>query len=384
MVALVPQTADAALQVVRSTAPQYVKDFVDLTLKRRLWMGLINKYGRIIFNEGGHTCVWSAKIRDDRPIAIGSNPAFTFEEVDRNEQFSLGWRGYGHPGALNKLSQLQNGNAGPAQLYNLMNYTTENLVADFSKMWNTEIYVDGNEAGNEQRYHGRGTFLNYKAGMTSDDRVAQPEGTYAGLSIELGDLGGSASNLLGGDAPNTTLGADWPEGTYTADFDATSPLILNWSSERWNEQGDTDWANNAPYVLSYANEIQGARGARESRVGGSSPIVSLITPKMKNDFEMKQRELYRIDVPLAEGAELGFPEVYKYNGVYLAADAECPHGEMHQLAPGTMEWANLTSKLWEIEGPTYMPGQLKYIWLLYNYGNFRFQPKAECFAKAIA
>jgi hypothetical protein len=385
MANLVPQTTDEATEVARATAPTFIKGFADLTMRKRIWMALLRKYGRVLFNQGGHTTVWGVRVREATPHTIGANPTFDFNSINRNEQLSLDWRGYGHEGVLWVKDKLMNGQAGASQLWNMLNDRTETLAEEFARMFNREIYVDGEAAGNGERFHGRGTFLNYKAGVTSDDRVALPDGSYAGLSIELGGLGGSCTNAISaGEKPNTDLGADWPEGQATADFDATSPLILNISSDRWTPDGGTTWRDNNEAILSYTNEIQSARGARESRTAGEAPILNLMTAKMKNEFEMGQRGRFQINLQMQEMIDLGFPDTYRYEGAVIAADYECPHGEMHQLSPGTMEYAALTEDYWTFEGPTYLPGQMKWIWLLYTYGNFRFQPKCEAFGKSIA
>lgn len=383
MVAAVPQTIGEAEEVVRSTAPKFLKDFSDATMRKRPMFALMKKFGNILHNEGGPVVVWDMMVRDDRPTAVDSNPALSFAPDQRFEQFSIENRKYVHTGMLHKFNELLNSKAGPAKLFDLLNTKTQNLVGDFSKLYCGELYADG--VADVLRFHGRGSFLNYKAGMTSMDKVALPDGDYAGQSIELGGLGGSDSDDIPADEQaNTDLGSDWPEGKSTADFDATSPLLLNYSSPRWTEDGRTEWKWNARRVLDYANEIQSVRGARQARTGESAPTVATMTAVMKDQFQEGFFQKFRIQVELQDMTDLGFPDTWNYSGNYIMTDAECPARECHIMSPGTMEFSTVTEDFWVIDGPFYVKDELKYKWVLYCLGNFRWQPKMEAWAAPIA
>ncbi len=358
--------ADEWIGLVQTTAPRYLKGAMDMTIRKRLWLSLLRKKGRIILNGSGTSIKWQARF-DEAPVeSRGDNTPVTYANRDLYRQLELDWREYL---ATNKLTKRQRTmNDGNEALVKLYSEILPNLVKDIDSKLGTEMYVDGYATGNSNRFCGFDSFTGTSTTVVGD-KVAYPSDTYAGRSTAPGATAGTWSADMT-TKPNAALATDWPEGSGTTSYDWLSPKLLNWSSTAWT--GTNTWASTCELVLRQAKIWCTAT----SGVDGTPELV-VLAPALYNDFVNKQQSRVNIWAPHKEADDLGFPDALMFDGMAIhyeyGVPANCGYG--HNFMEQQLNI--LGSDFYKSEGPTWDPFTNSYLFQVGVMGNMQFTPKAH-------
>lgn len=367
---LVPPSVSGHINSVRDLAPRFWKGVSDLTIRNFLTFFMLQKWGSITFNARSHSQVWNARIKQPQILPAIDGQPIEFPNTDTDIQFYCGVKGYRGGDSLPEQEYLQAQGA-PEQITNRYERKSKELAQSMMERLSHSYWKDGNLSANAAEFTGIKTPLSYATGtVTAADKVAKPDGSYAGQSCVLGNLGGSWSSDLT-TSPNANLANDWPFGQGSSEYDGTSPLIVNYASTAW-DTGSTDWATNAIAATSYAQTAMLHRGGQS--MVGALPNVTM-SSDMFTEFKNSFRENNRQMMPFTDG-DLGYPgETLKVDGMVYSMDYACPVGEAFMYLPQYVEAFFLHSQIYGAMGPEYSIPHIAYLYYISCYGNFKFSPK---------
>ena len=370
---LVPPSVTGHINSVRDLAPRYWKEVSDLTVRNYLTFYNLRKYGSMTFNARSHSQVWNARVKQPQVLPSVDNQPIEFVNTDTDIQFYIGIKGYRGSDFLPEQEFLQAQGA-PEQISDRYTRKSKELAQSMQERLCNSYWKDGNVAANAYDFAGIKTPLSYAAGTCgAADLIAQPDGTYAGQSCVLGNLGGTWSSGMP-TKPNANLGRDWPFGQGSSEYDGTSPVIVNYASTAWGT-GATDWATNAVAATSYAQTAMLHRGGQS--MVGAQPNVCMAS-EMFTDFKNSFRENNRQIMPFRDG-DLGFPgESLQVDGMVYMMDYAIPVGEAYMYLPQYVEAFFLHNDIYGVMGPEYSIPHVGYLYYISTYGNFKFLPKYLC------
>jgi hypothetical protein len=91
---LIPSTTDEHVTVAKSTAPRFLKGAADLTLRKRLWLSLIKRYGTIEKNASSHSTTWAVEMSQPAVRQYGDGGDLDFNQHDALDLLTINLRGY--------------------------------------------------------------------------------------------------------------------------------------------------------------------------------------------------------------------------------------------------------------------------------------------------
>lgn len=379
---LVPSTVDGHINLARDTAPMYWKAASDLTVRNFLTFYLLRKFGTLTFNARGHSQVWNAKIRQPPVLPLTDEVPLEFVNQDTDIQFYTGFKGMGSADFMPELEYLL-AQGSPVQITDRFKRKSVDMSQSVDEALQTSFYSDGNDVANQYKYVGIKTPLGYNAGSATvfniTNKIAQPNGTYAGQSCALAANGGTWS-AAGGSFPNTNLGRDWPFGQGQPEYDGTAPTIWNYHSTAFGTGVTSStspleaWETNGVRVIAEAATAMMHRGGY--RNNGGAPLVCVMASDMfvalKNSFRAQNRH----SMPWQDG-DFGFPnqDTLMVDGVICTSDYNVPPGEAYMWAPQYVEMFNIHPDIYKVYGPEFNMQRRGYLYMATAYGNFKFQPK---------
>lgn len=372
MAEVLPTSSTEGVELVHSHAPQYWRDKSDLTIRGRIWLYLMEMYGTMEFNvDASYAGVWNIMNKLPDVVPQGDSATITFDEHNSMDQLTVDLRGYRATDRLGHKNWLINrGNQN--RIVNIYDDKSENLLKAMRKMINADLYIDGYAANNTNRYIGLNSFMGYSSGNTAvTDRLAYPSDTYGGKSTELGALGGTAeSGVTGAETYNANFSSHFPDETFSEEYDCLTPLLVNYTSSAWT---NSTWKTNCEEVLRFAIDVQANRGAASDE--SNSPNLAMSGRKLFTDFKEYFSARNQIIQPVANAIDLGFPETLNFEGTWLTFDYDCPSTECYLMNPGSMEYFSPQDDLFDVFGPEWNLSAMSFLYLVSNYGNFRWQPK---------
>ena len=328
----VVQTAGESLAVIKTTAAKYFSGAGDLTIRNRLWLSLLAKYGRIVYDQEGVTCTWDVQYDEPPIIAHGASGEISFDMHDLFLQLTVDWRGYLGTDAMHEKDRLMS--KGEVAIVDRYRSIIPRLRSALDNKFHGELYVDGYATNNENRIHGIESFMG--SGTTvAADKVAQPSDTYGGQSTAVANNGGTWTSALA-TKPNAAVATDWPDGNGTAPYDALSPVLLNTSSTNWGT-GSTQWEDNCARVLRRGIHWLTKNGGQDGK-----PTYIMMGSDFFTDFQNYQEAKMRIIIEHEEADDLGFTDTLKFDGVIVKSEFDVAASTGYIVNPQQMELACLT------------------------------------------
>lgn len=369
-----PTAVDEQVRIIVDTAPKYFKGESDLTLRNHQMLRLLKQHGRIEFNAKEYSRTWNVKLREP-PIRTATDGArIVFDSHVTDEQLTVDRRGYQ---ATDKMTELEwMSNQGPRQIVRRYDRLMSDMKDAFDKHIAEKFYVNANSAEHAHNYQGVGTILEQDSSVavTAADRVAAPKASYGGHSTELGYFGGEWDTSASGVTYNAAIGNGWPLGKGSSEYDAMSPMLINYASNAWGTES-TSFQDNIEMVLSFLTTAMLTRTGYKNLTG--APMVIMCDPdlfmKAKNHFRDRNRQ----PVPMSELTELGLPgDSLRIDGCFLTSDYSLGGtGKCYCLCPQYLEMFNVHSDLYKVYGPEWTLTDAAYLMYASAYGNYRFQPK---------
>lgn len=366
MATLVPSSSAEHVATVKATAPRYFKKASDLTMRRRLWLAMLERYGVVEYNADSFSTTWDVEYSEPEVRSYGDAGDQTFAEHDALQQLTVNVRGYTTTDKLTKKQRLMN--KGKSQIYNLYEKKSKNLLKAIRKKFHRELYIDGYATNNDDRLIGIESFMGTDGNTVVGDIVANPSDTYGGLSTALGAISGSWDSDLA-TSPNATIATDWPYGRGDVEYDFIAPKPFNYGSSSWSS-GNTNWLDNCEDVLRTAGIVCATLTDDED-----TPMVHMLDSKMYADFCTYWSARGRIIHPHKESEDLGFGRTLNFEGAMVHFEYDCPPGVGYGLSPTMMELFSMEDTLFVPDGPSWSIEKKAWLYEVGFFGNLRFQPK---------
>jgi len=368
MVATLLSTYDVEwLGVIHEQTPRFMKGAADETVRRRMLLSYLRKYGRIVLNANSPVCIWNIKYKQQPIESAGDGGTLTFTRHDLYKQAALNWRGYVGTDMMTEKEYLMN--QGPGRILNRYSEVIPSLMEAMTDNFGGEMILDGEATDRQNNLHGIESFMG--AGTTvANDLIAKPDDDYAGLATDLGDAGGSWSTNLGtGVYPNAAVGSDWPNGKGSYQYDFYAPLLLNSSSTRWGT-GSTNFESNCERIIRQGIIWLANKGGNSGR-----PKMVLLSADRYSAFLNHLSTKQRVIVPHKESQDLGFEDTVNFDGVSIAFDYEVPPSTGYMLNVQNMELASLDKVLFGYRGPDWSMRDRAWLFYVGFWGNMRYRPK---------
>lgn len=372
---LVPSTIEGHINRARDVAPRFWKMASDLTIRNYLTFYLLRRFGRVTYGARSHTQVWNAKIRQPQVLPLVDGVPLSFANQDTDIQFYIGIKSMGVSDSMPELDYLIMQGA-PEQINDRYKEKSIDLSTAIDQSLQHSFYKDGNDSANLYSYVGIKTPLSYLATDGSvfsiADKIARPNGTYAGQGCTLATNGGTWSAALG-TSPNASLAKDWPYGQGSPEYDGTSPIIFNYATSQF-QTGETSWEANGVRAIAEAATMLMHRAGFMNNSG--APLVCVMSSDMfielKNSFRAQNRHI----MPWKDG-DFGFPnqDTIMVDGVLCTSDYTVPAGEAYMWAPQYVEMFNVHENIYKSYGPEFSMMHRAFLYMATAYGNFKFQPK---------
>ena len=357
--------AGEGILAVKSTAPKYIKGAIDLTIRKRPLLGLLNQYGRLMFgSDPSHITKWHVQIREPEVREFGDSQRQVFLEHDAYEQLQIENAAYI---ATDKLPLLANNvNSGANAIVRHYDEKLPILVKAATHRICADTFNDGS-TGSTNRLAGLRTAMQPDGSVDANDLIAAPASTaaYGGKSCQLGAFGGTWSSDMG-TAPSSVLSNDWPYGSGDPEYDALAPKMFNYSSNRW-ASGQTGFEDNVLEILSLAKTTTKSLGG-----DGSEPMLHMLCTEFYHGFQNALKAKERIILQHQEGADYGFPNVLNYEGALVNYDFDVPSQKGYGMNIQEMSLYTLTDDLFFSEGPVWNTEAQAYLFVVGFHGNYRF------------
>jgi hypothetical protein len=355
---------DNALLAVKTTAPQYLKDATDMTIRRRLILKLLQESGNMIFNWRSPSMTWKVKVRTPKGRAMTAGQRSIFKMHDAYEELTISHASFEVTDKLDRMTQMIN-ETSPNQIIDLAGTKMEDLVLEASRILAEQFYVDASGANSDQ-FTGVQTFFKAHSSTVSTDIVALPDSaiSYGGKSIGLGQFGGFWSNTLTGSYPSSVLAKDWPEGSGSPEYDWNSPKMLKYNGN-WGAASNS-WANNCTKVLRRGSSYIAHTSGQDM-----APIVNVLSNRLYNEFRDNLETRERLNVS-DYAKELGFPDIMNYEGALITTDFNCPADRGYGINPAEMALYSVHDSLFFTDGPIWSTPEQSTLLLVGALGNWRY------------
>lgn len=358
--------SDEWIGVIKTTTPKYMKGASDMTIRKRLFLAMLKKKGRITYNNSGYEVRWQVEYSQPAMHQHGDGSMIDFTNHDAFQQCVLPVSGYEASDSITMKQRAMN--SGSEALVNLFKTKQGRIMKKLSNGLAGEIYKAGGTSGRENAIYGLETALTERTAPAAGDLVAEPSVTYAGLSTALANQGGTWSAV--GTAPNSTLANDWPYGQGDSEYDYFSPKLVNWSSTAWGT-GSTTFEDNAWRVI-------GTTITWLTTLGGDDgmPDICVLHPKMMQDYKNHEEAIRRFNISQSNvGTDLGFKgNALNQDGCVISGDYDCPVNTGYMVNLSSLELMSWMPELFWMKGPDEDPrSAYSTLWASGLYGQLKIE-----------
>lgn len=351
--------------IVKTTIADYLKDEEPAALRRRVFMGMLEKTGRISYDHDGDYIDWPVKKKRAQMTPYEDFQAMTFARMNRHERPQLGWRGYTATEALSEMDRLKN--RGKPAIVKKFTTMTETLMEDCEEYIHGELYTDGEASGNENKFHGlESIFGTTGSVLTGNTRVFAPSDTYAGLSTTLQAFGGTWSTSGGN--------SEWPNGTGSIEYEFWSPTVIDFRSTLYGT-GATTWKANCRAAMRYADTC--AMRNMGDKKNKFYLLERTMLSDLKDELELKEQiQVLATDTPMHS---LGFNQL-RFEGYDIATEYGIPTSTSsndnrvgYLIDLNAIEFMSMYKSIFEPKGPEWEKTRQAYLLMINVFGNLRFK-----------
>jgi hypothetical protein len=347
---------------LHTTLAQHIRQ-VEPSMVRNYQMGaLLEATGRILKSLGGNGFDWPVQFRYHDVEGNTGRTVRNFAQTNIWDTASLPYRGYQTTDAIYRAELLAN--RGPEAIINVFNGFTGRLTGSMQNALGRQYYIDGETSANSKFWHGfdsvfqhSGNTVNITDGtsrsVNAADKVAFPEGTYAGLNIELGAAHGGEN----------ASGAIWPDGIADSQFDFWTPIIVHLAH--------TAFASALDEALRYGI-ITCQRNASQN-----AQITNIFLARdqyevLLNVLDDKERLIIGRGAGAYSLPNFGFRQVINFDGVEVSWEAGVPTGTGYGMNYNDVEMRCRESDFLTPEGPVYDIFTQAYNAVVYTLSNLKF------------
>lgn len=340
-----PSATDWA-RTIGTTLVTHLKEEEQTTFRKFKVFAALEGSGRVSMNQGGRGFDWQVRYRNQPVTSNNGESPRVFSRHNLWQRAYLPYRGYTVTDQVTKREMLEN--RGAQALIDVAGKMASRLQESMQEHLSKEIYIDGNAAGNENRWHGLESIfgidgtVNVNDGSqrqagSSDDPFGWPVDDYAGLSTQLGYIAGSQLET-----------GSWPYVTVDPEYDFYSPLVVNYTSSYFGGATRT-WKDQCVEAIR-----EGVNHAKRNDTRESQIDMILVNRKMYIDFLNRLDSRERAIVTKTTGLRsYGFGDVVELDGIEVSTEYAVPAGVGYGLSIGNMEMKCMEGQLMVGEGPYY-------------------------------
>lgn len=373
-----PSSTDWA-RSIGTTIINYLREEELTTFRKFKVFAALEGSGNVIMNQSGRGIDWQIRYRNQPVSGNNGETPRVFARQNLWVDAQLPFRGYQVTDSIYKKEMLEN--RGQQALVQVAGKMASRLQESMEQYLSKEIWIDGNATGNELRFHGIESFManagtvdwtngTQNATPSANDMFGWPSDTYAGVNTALGAIAGSQSP-----------GSSWPNGTCDPEFDFFSPIIVNYTSNRFGNTGTQSWQLNCVEAVR-----EGINQAKRNDTKESQIDMVIVDRKMYTQYQNRLDSKERILANNNEGLRsYGFKDVFQQDGVDISTEYAVPNNSGYGLSIANMELRCMEGNLMTAEGPFYNEELQSYRYVVSVIANLRFRSPRNFFAlKAIA
>ena len=333
-------------RTIGTTLVLHLKEEELATFRKYKIFALLEGSGRVAMNQGGRGFDWEVRYRNQPVTSNTGESARVFARHNLWQRANLPYRGYSVTDMVTKREMLEN--RGVSQLIDVAGKMASRLQESMQEQLGQEIYTDGNLPGNENRWHGLESIFGVNGSVNIDDGSHEatarpedpflwPEDIYAGLSTELGALGGAQREA-----------GSWPYIPVDPEYDYYSPLVCNYNSSFFGG-ATTSWKDQCIEAIR-----EGVQHAKRNDTKESQIDLVLLNRKLYIDFLNRLDSRERAIVTKTAGLKsYGFGDVVEMDGIEVSTEYAIPSDTGYALSIGNMEMKCMEGQLMTGEGPYY-------------------------------
>lgn len=370
-----------------TTIADYMKGVEDKLGTRNKLYGLLKKAGNIKMNCTGDGFKWQVEYRENGLTVNNGEQQITPARQDYVKQASLDYIGYVVSDMMTKREKLKNA-SGASQLVDYYEEMGKRLERNALRRFTEEFYTDSTATGNAGKLSGIETMM--KTNGTVDttqtttgnvasraangaDVVGYPSQTYAGLSTQLNNYGGSWT------FPSTAVIAGiWPAGKGDLTTDFFSPTIVCYNSTSFSGATNT-WADNCVtstrYLITHMQRYNQGDDSAVSKVFLDRDLYR----QYLNKQESKEHAYVQSNYSLRS---LGFEEVFQQDGTEVTWEWGIPAGVGYGFNVENMQIRSMQDRLWDVSPVEFQRLNNAYTVVADFHGQMKFQSPRK-FAKLI-
>lgn len=364
-------------RTAHTTLVQHMRDVEEAMLRNYPLFALLDSGGRIEYNCSGSGFDWPVQYRLHHMEGNNGETPRNFQRKNLWKTAHLEYRGYQATDAMFKKEFLEN--RGTEAIVKVFDQMTNRIEQSMKQGLATEIYVDGNDTGNEDKWHGFESLFGLNGTVNASDGtqrtanaadiVGYPAGTYAGLSTELGNYGGS------------NVGGIWPNGKADSEYDFWSPIVVNYTSTHADMPSSTNtWVGQGDEAMRYAI----IQTQRNSSMDGQVDVIFLarnLYGGFLNLIDNKEQ------IQVLGGAQtplraLGFKNVVYFDGIEVTWDTGIANSIGYGMNIQNINLRSMESTLLAVEGPEYDIDDQSYKAVVGTLSNLKFKSPRNFFKLA--
>lgn len=327
--------------------------------------------GRFIYNQSGRGFDWPVRYRIHQVEGNTGETQRNFARRNLEKLANLEFRGYQATDAIFMKEFKEN--RGPEGIQKVFDTFVERIDDSVKQVLGREFYTNGNATGNEEFWHGYETLFETNGTVNSStgaqraanqgDYVGYPNGTYAGLSCELGAYGGAQYT-----------GHIWPEGDADAEYDFWTPIVVVGNSTKFGGAGNV-WSTQGDEALRFAITHTQRNSTLEEQM-----TTIVLDRSMYNDLKNLQTTKEEVQVtPENSLRAFGFLNVMVLDGVEVTFDNGVPAGCGYGGSYLNMDVRCMDETMLVHEGPTYDIHTQAFNAVVSTLSNVRFKQIRNCF-----
>lgn len=340
-----PSATDWA-RTIGTTLVTHLKEEEQTTFRKFKVFAALEGSGRVAMNQGGRGFDWQVRYRNQPVTSNNGESPRVFARHNLWQRAYLPYRGYTVTDQVTKREMLEN--RGAQALIDVAGKMASRLQESMQEHLSKEVYIDGNDVGNENRWHGLESIFKTNGTINVNDgskRVAgdpadpfgYPDDEYAGLSTQLGYIAGS--QLESG---------SWPYVTVDPEYDFYSPIVVNYTSTYFGGATAT-WKDQCIEAIREGVQHAKRNDTRESQID-----MILVNRKMYIDFLNRLDSRERAIVTKTSGLRsYGFGDVVELDGIEVSTEYAVPNGVGYGISIGNLEMKCMEGQLMVGEGPYY-------------------------------
>jgi hypothetical protein len=336
-------------RVIGTTLVTHLREEELTTFRRFKVFAALEGSGRVTMNSGGRGFDWQIRYKNQPVTSNNGESPRVFSRHNLWQRAYLPYRGYTVTDQVTKREMLEN--RGAQALIDVAGKMASRLQESMQEQLSKEVYIDGNAAGNEDRFHGLESVFGVKngvdtvnitdgtrrAGGNAADPFFYPDDEYAGLSTELGAVAGA----------QTEAGA-WPSAQADPEYDYYSPLIVNCKSTYFGGASQT-WKDQCLEAIR-----EGVHNAKRNDTRESQIDMILVHRSMYIDLLNRLDARERAIVSKTNGLRsYGFGDVVEVDGIEVSTEYAVPNNSGYGISLGNMEMRCMEGQLMVGEGPYY-------------------------------